>query len=148
LLFASELQGLVEYRHGELEPQMLPSSPTAVAQTEDGTVWIGTREKGLFRFNPEKRAQELQPVPSVTNARINCLLPIANATLLIATNNMSVTRISVLNKADICNTSTLANRAVVLISGPLAIPVWGYPDPYTRHPFELPSATVQLPNST
>jgi len=90
LLFGSELQGLVEYKHGEprvlLEPQMLPISPTAVAQTEDGTFWIGTREKGLFRFNPENSAQELQKVPNFPNVRINTLVSAANATLLIGTN--------------------------------------------------------------
>jgi ligand-binding sensor domain-containing protein/signal transduction histidine kinase len=90
LLFASELQGLVEYRNGGsrvlLEPKRLPISPTSVAQTEDGTVWIGTREQGLFRFNPGKGDQELQKVPGLVNTRINNLLAVANATLLIATN--------------------------------------------------------------
>jgi signal transduction histidine kinase/ligand-binding sensor domain-containing protein len=90
LLFASELQGLLEYRQGKprvlLEPQILPISPTAVAQTEDGTIWIGTRERGLFRFNPDKGTQELEAVPGLRNIRINDFLSIGNATLLIATN--------------------------------------------------------------
>jgi signal transduction histidine kinase/ligand-binding sensor domain-containing protein len=89
LLFVSELQGVVEYRRGEaqllLEARMVPSLPTAVAQTADGTVWIGTRAKGLFRLNPEKHGQGLQHVPSLANQKINCLLPIASTTLLIGT---------------------------------------------------------------
>src|SRR5215468_10893336 len=90
LLFVSELQGVVEYKHGErrvvLEARRLPGAPTAVAQTADGTIWIGTNEKGLFRFNPDKSDQELQQVPNLIDKSINCLLPIANATLLIGTN--------------------------------------------------------------
>jgi len=91
LLFGSELQGLVEYKRGErrvyLEPQMLPISPTAVAQTQDGTLWIGSREKGLFRFSPKTGAHELQKVPDLPEVRINSLLSTANASLLIGTNN-------------------------------------------------------------
>jgi len=91
MLFASELQGLLEYTHGErrvlLEPRMLPISPTAVAQTGDGTFWIGTRERGLFRFNLGNDAQELRKVPDLPSVRINTLLSTASTTLLIGTND-------------------------------------------------------------
>jgi len=91
MLFASELQGLLEYKSGErhvlLDPRMFPISPTAVAQTEDGTFWIGTREQGLFRFIPRNHSQELQKVPDLPNVRINCLISTQNATLLIGTND-------------------------------------------------------------
>jgi ligand-binding sensor domain-containing protein/signal transduction histidine kinase len=90
LLFVSELQGVVEYKQGErrvlLEPRAVPGPPTAVAQTGDGTIWIGTAEKGLFQFTPEKGEASLLQVPSLKNKRINCLLPLANATLLVGTN--------------------------------------------------------------
>ena len=90
LLFVSELQGLVEYKNREphvlLEPHALPVSPTAVAQTGDGTIWIGTRERGLFYFTPGTGAQELKKVPNLPHIRINSLLSIANDELLIATN--------------------------------------------------------------
>jgi ligand-binding sensor domain-containing protein/signal transduction histidine kinase len=89
LLFVSELQGVVEYKHGErrvlLEPRAVPSGPTAVVQTADGKIWIGTSEKGLFQFRPEKGEASLLQVPSLKNERINCLLPLANATLLVGT---------------------------------------------------------------
>jgi ligand-binding sensor domain-containing protein/signal transduction histidine kinase len=89
LLFVSELQGVVEYKHGEhrvlLEPRAVPEPPTAVAQTADGTIWIGTAEKGLFRFSPEKGEASLLQVPSLKNKRINCLLPLANTILLVGT---------------------------------------------------------------
>lgn len=91
MLFASELQGLIEYAHGErrvlLEPRMLPISPTAVAQTGDGTFWIGTREKGLFCFNPGNGAGELQSVLDFPHVRIISLLSTTNSTLLIGTND-------------------------------------------------------------
>jgi ligand-binding sensor domain-containing protein len=89
LLFVSELQGVVEYKHGErrvlLEAHAVPGPPTAVAQTADGTVWIGTAEKGLFQFNPERGEASLLQVPNLKNKRINCLLPLANTTLLVGT---------------------------------------------------------------
>jgi len=89
LLFVSELQGVVEYKQGEarvlLEARAVPGPPTAVAQTADGTIWIGTAEKGLFQFRPEKGGASLLQVPSLKNKRINCLLPLANATLLVGT---------------------------------------------------------------
>lgn len=89
LLFVSELQGVVEYKRGEhrvlLQPRAVPEPPTAVAQTSDGTIWIGTAEKGLFRFSPEKGEASLLQVPSLKNKRINCLLPLANAILLVGT---------------------------------------------------------------
>jgi signal transduction histidine kinase/ligand-binding sensor domain-containing protein len=89
LLFVSELQGVVEYKHGErrvlLEPRAVPGPPTAVAQTADGTIWIGTAEKGLFRFSPEKGEASLVQVPALHDKRINCLLPLANTNLLVGT---------------------------------------------------------------
>ena len=89
LLFVSELQGVVEFKHGErrvlLEPRAVPGPPTAVAQTTDGTIWIGTAEKGLFQFRPEKGETSLLQVPSLKNKRINCLLPLANTILLVGT---------------------------------------------------------------
>jgi hypothetical protein len=61
LLSVSELQGVVEYKHGQrqvlLEARAVPGPPTAVTQTADGTIWIGTAEKGLFQFRPEKFIQ-------------------------------------------------------------------------------------------
>jgi signal transduction histidine kinase/ligand-binding sensor domain-containing protein len=86
LLFVSLSQGVVEYQHGErrvlLRPGALPAAPTAIAQTSDGIVWIGTAEQGLFQFNPGKGDASLLPVPGRRNNRIDCLLSIA--TILLA----------------------------------------------------------------
>jgi PAS domain S-box-containing protein len=89
LLFASELQGLIEYENGEarllVEPGKLPSRPTAAAETADGTIWIGTREAGVFRLTGIRSAREAQRVTGPMNVRVNCLLPIGDSTLLIGT---------------------------------------------------------------
>jgi ligand-binding sensor domain-containing protein len=89
MLFASELQGLIEYEHGEarplMEPSLVPSRPTAVAQTADGTVWIGTREAGVYRLTAVHSPQEVQRLAGLMNVRVNCLLPLGDSTLLIGT---------------------------------------------------------------
>jgi signal transduction histidine kinase/ligand-binding sensor domain-containing protein len=89
LLFASELQGLIEYEHGKprllLEASLVPSRPTAVAQTADGTFWIGTRDTGLFRLTVEGTSRQVQRVAGLMNVKVNCLLPMADSTLLIGT---------------------------------------------------------------
>jgi ligand-binding sensor domain-containing protein len=90
LLFISELQGIVEYKQGEprvlLDARQLPGAPTVAAQTADGTIWIGIGEKGLFRFNPANGDRDLHSIPGLADKKINCLLPIANSSLLIGTN--------------------------------------------------------------
>jgi len=89
LLFVSEVQGIVAYAHGEprllLDARELPGAPTTAAQTSDGTIWISTSEKGLFRFNPQAGDKHLQQVGGFADNKINCLLPIARKTLLIGT---------------------------------------------------------------
>ena len=89
LLFASELQGVVEYEHGSartlLDPSRMPASPTALAQTADGTIWIGTGGEGLFRLTLSGTRPEIQHLAAPTNVKVNCLLPIGDSSLLIGT---------------------------------------------------------------
>jgi PAS domain S-box-containing protein len=89
LLFGSEVQGLIEYRSGSsrvlLDPVAMPSLPTAIAETADGTFWIGTEAMGVFRVRLIQGAPEIQHVAALINAKINCLLPIGASTLLIGT---------------------------------------------------------------
>lgn len=89
LLIASEDQGMVEYQHGIsrvlLEPSITPNSVTAVAQTADGTFWIGTGETGLFRIDLGLAIPRVKKVTGVPYARINCLLPIGASSLLVGT---------------------------------------------------------------
>jgi len=89
LLFASELQGIVEYEHGSarvlLDPSMMPRLLTAITQTADGAFWIGTRETGLFRLTLTQGVPEIQHFAALTNIKVNCLLPIGDSALLIGT---------------------------------------------------------------
>jgi signal transduction histidine kinase/ligand-binding sensor domain-containing protein len=89
LLFASELQGIVEYEHGSarvlLDPSMVPRSLTAIAQTGDGAFWIGTREAGLYRLTLTQGVPEIQHFAALASIKVNCLLPIGDSALLIGT---------------------------------------------------------------
>ena len=89
LLFGSEVQGLIEYERGSsrvlLDPSLMPSLPTAVAQTADGTLWIGTEATGIFRVRLIQGAPEIQHIAALANSQINCLLPIGASTILIGT---------------------------------------------------------------
>ena len=89
LLFGSAVQGLVEYERGSprvlLDPALMPNLPTAVAETADGTFWIGTDGMGMFRVRLIRGAPEIQHLPALINAKVNCLLPIGESTVLIGT---------------------------------------------------------------
>jgi signal transduction histidine kinase/ligand-binding sensor domain-containing protein len=89
LLFGSRVQGLVEYEGGAtrvlLDPALMPNFPTAIAQTGDGTFWIGTQGTGVFRVRLTQSAPEIRQIPALINASINCLLPVGESTLLIGT---------------------------------------------------------------
>jgi signal transduction histidine kinase/ligand-binding sensor domain-containing protein len=89
MLFTSAMQGMIEYERGIgrvlLDPSRIPNRPTAVAQTADGTLWIGTLETGLFRVVVTQGAQEIQHVAGLETAKISSLLPIGPSTLLIGT---------------------------------------------------------------
>ena len=94
LLFVSEAQGLIEYDHGTphvlLDASKIPEYPTAIAQTSDGVIWIGTRDTGILRVSQKPDITEFEHVPGMpsagmSNVKINCLLPIAESTLLVGT---------------------------------------------------------------
>lgn len=59
--------GFTPQRFGE------PNSPvTAMAETNDGRVWLGTRDKGLFCLSQGRVSPAWKGLP---NDKINCLLP-------------------------------------------------------------------------
>ena len=126
LLFVSEFQGVVEYKNGErrvlLEARAVPAAPTAVAQTADGTIWIGTAEKGLFQFRPEKGEASLLQVPSLKNKRINCLLPLGNTTLLVGTKRGLL--VSHDNRRFTDMNRMFANDEILALAGGLKGRVW------------------------
>jgi ligand-binding sensor domain-containing protein len=89
LLFASEAQGVIEYHqmtpHVLLDARLVPEFPTAIAQTSDGVIWIGTRDSGLFRLSVKRGVPAIDHVEGMPTAKINSLLPIAESTLLVGT---------------------------------------------------------------
>ena len=63
----------------------LPRSPvTAIAQTSDGDIWMGTRDAGLFRFGGGKTTPIRNGLPDL---KINCLLAGENQDLWVGTDN-------------------------------------------------------------
>ena len=61
----------------------IPRSPVlAIAQTLDGSVWLGTRGAGLFRL---WRGQTIAVAQGLPNPNINCLLPDTDGSLWIGT---------------------------------------------------------------
>jgi signal transduction histidine kinase len=89
LLFASEAQGVIEYNqmtpHVLLDARAVPEFPTAIAETSDGAIWIGTRDSGLFRLSVKLGSSAIEHVEGMLGAKINCLLPVAESTLLVGT---------------------------------------------------------------
>jgi PAS domain S-box-containing protein len=89
-LFGSEAQGLIEYDRGSsrvlLDPAMVPHRPSAVAESEDGTFWIGTEAMGVFRVRLNSGGTPaIQHIPGLLNTKVNCLLPLGASNLLIGT---------------------------------------------------------------
>jgi signal transduction histidine kinase/ligand-binding sensor domain-containing protein len=126
LLFVSTLQGLIEYERGIarvlLDPSNIPNWPTAVAQTADGTFWIGTIETGLFRLGVTPGVREIQHVAGLESAKINCLLPIGPSTLLIGTDKGLLT----LHNGDLIQNanSELGNLEILALASGRKGDVW------------------------
>ena len=57
------------------------TSVTAIAETTDGVVWLGTPDKGLFYL----KDGQVHDVAQAVEGRINCLLPMENGGLWIGT---------------------------------------------------------------
>jgi len=55
----------------------------AIAETRDGSVWLGTRDAGLLHV----REGNARPVKGLPDRKVNSLVPIANGGLLIGTDN-------------------------------------------------------------
>jgi len=78
--------GATRYNKGHLVPVApgggLPRLIISLAETEDGTVWMGTREQGLFYLS-DGRVSALSQ--SLRDQKINALLPISEHELWIST---------------------------------------------------------------
>jgi signal transduction histidine kinase/ligand-binding sensor domain-containing protein len=89
LLFSKMQQGAATYRQGKLEMLAdatgLPRSPVlSIAQTADGSIWLGTRDAGLFRLGGGQTSHVTKGLP---DPKINCLLPGGERDLWVGTDN-------------------------------------------------------------
>ncbi len=89
-LLAARLQnGAFTYGDGKLKllapAAGLPRSPVlSVAQTDDGSFWLGTRGAGLYRL---RGGTTLPITAGLPDPKVNCLLPGGNGDLWIGTDN-------------------------------------------------------------
>ena len=89
LLVAKMEEGAFSFRGGEFQMLAaatdLPRSPvTALAQTPDGDIWMGTRDAGVFRLNGGKTTSIRKGLPDL---KVNCLLADGDRDLWIGTDN-------------------------------------------------------------
>jgi ligand-binding sensor domain-containing protein len=89
LLVARMEHGAFEYQSGTFKmlapANNLPRSPVmALAQTPEGTIWIGTRDAGLYRLSANRSSSIAQGLP---DPKINCLLPDGDRELWVGTDN-------------------------------------------------------------
>jgi signal transduction histidine kinase/ligand-binding sensor domain-containing protein len=89
ILVADTRLGLLVSRAGKIETVLardaLPRPfVTAIAQTPDGDIWLGTRDTGLFRV---QRGRATPVATILANQKINCLVPDGRNGLWIGTDN-------------------------------------------------------------
>jgi ligand-binding sensor domain-containing protein/signal transduction histidine kinase len=80
-------RGVLQYQQGRITtrvtPTQMPSSfVIAIAETSDGTLWLGTRDAGLLRVRPGTVQSVAEGLPDL---KINALLPGPEGVLWIAT---------------------------------------------------------------
>jgi len=89
LLLSFMERGVIIHRQGRFEmvadASALPRSPVlSVAQTSDGSVWVGTRGTGLFRLRQGQTSSVTEGLP---DPKVNCLLADVNGNLWVGTDN-------------------------------------------------------------
>jgi ligand-binding sensor domain-containing protein/signal transduction histidine kinase len=89
LLLSFMERGVIIHRQGRFEmvadASALPRSPVlSVAQTSDGSVWVGTRGTGLFRLRQGQTSSVTEGLP---DPKVNCLLADVNGILWVGTDD-------------------------------------------------------------
>lgn len=65
-----------------------PNSPVvSMAETDDGRIWLGTADKGLFFLRDGRISAVETPKTNTKKAQISSLLPLENGKLLVGTDN-------------------------------------------------------------
>ena len=65
-----------------IPPGFTPSPALSIAQTDDGDIWVGTRDAGLFRLSGGKSTQVTSGLPDL---KVNSLVPAPGNQLWVAT---------------------------------------------------------------
>jgi ligand-binding sensor domain-containing protein/two-component sensor histidine kinase len=88
ILFAGLGDRTLRYDHKQFETvvnaEENPGTVLSLAATRDQSVWLGTRENGLFH---SQNGHISQVVPELRNSKINCLAPSRSGGLWIGTND-------------------------------------------------------------
>jgi ligand-binding sensor domain-containing protein/signal transduction histidine kinase len=88
ILFSGFANGIVRYSKGKFVPlassAVLPRLVISMAETDDGKVWMGTREQGLYSLSNGQVSSIDRGLP---DKKINALLAIENQDLWISTDN-------------------------------------------------------------
>jgi ligand-binding sensor domain-containing protein len=86
-LFSGHANDVVRYSKGKFV-QLVPQAGTSlalvlsIAETPEGTVWLGTREAGLISINQGRISNVVEGLP---DRKINCLLPVGTGELWVGT---------------------------------------------------------------
>ena len=88
ILFAGQGTRTLRYDHKQFETVVgakeNPGTVLSLAATRDESVWLGTRENGLFR---SQKGRVSQVAPELRNSKINCLASPRNGGLWIGTDD-------------------------------------------------------------
>jgi signal transduction histidine kinase/ligand-binding sensor domain-containing protein len=89
ILLASLVNGIVRYSQGkvvQLAPRASVASFLAISLAEgpDGTIWIGTRDSGLFAL---RNGQVSRVASELHDTKINCILPVSDREVWIGTDD-------------------------------------------------------------
>jgi ligand-binding sensor domain-containing protein len=87
LLWVQELPGAIVLRRGRFEtlaaqPDFSPSPVLALAQTQNGDVWVGTRDTGLYRISAGRTSRVTEGLPDL---KVNALAPAGGNALWVGT---------------------------------------------------------------
>ncbi len=89
ILYAAGVEGISAYDRGEsrllVKAGEVPSIPTALTETSNGTLWMGTRT-GLFVVEQRAGLRAVHRVAGLPDTTVVCLLPFDQTELLIGTN--------------------------------------------------------------
>jgi hypothetical protein len=118
LLLYAQVSGLLARRADRFEPVALeavpPSIVLSIAEAPDGTLFLGTRDAGLF-FVRQGRAQAL--VAGLPDRKVNCLVALSNRDVWVGTDRGVVRWDGPTSRRDACRRRCAACRRCCCATG-------------------------------